>query len=97
MKKVIVASFLAFALIFIAGQSNQAEAAHVVDIRTFLSLREEPNTYSRELARIPNGAYLFYLPGEDERGRLPFRNGFYYVRYNGIWGWAHGNYISLDD
>ena len=102
MRKVIVVTLLAIALVFACDQNNPVEAsyypAHVVNIRTYLSLREEPSTYSRELARIPNGAYIDIIIAEDEQGRfLPFiSNGCYYVEYNGMAGWAHSNYIHID-
>ena len=98
MRKVIAAMLLAVALVFICGQSNQVEArglrsyaARVVNIRTYLSLREEPSTYSRELARIPNGTYLEVFENE---GYI-MSNGFYKVLYNGITAWAHSNYIKI--
>ena len=92
MRKVIVATFLAFALVFIAGQSNQAEAeagsdGWVVNIRTYLSIREYPTVYSRELARVPNGTYLYVLNRKGD---------FYYVEYNGIYGYAHCAYVSTN-
>ena len=95
MRKVIVAMLVAFSLVFIIGQSNQAEAhnARVVNISTFLSLREEPSTYSRELARIPNGAYVEIVHDRGSLGPI-ISNGFYLIKYNGITGWAHSNYIS---
>ena len=97
MKKVIVAMLLTFAMIFVGGQINQAEAntASVINIRTFLSLREEPNTYSRELARIPNGAYVEIIHPDGSLGPI-VNNGFYLIKYNGITGWAHSNYISYE-
>ena len=80
MKKFFPVMLLAVALIFISGQTNQAEAnfdlnrdfnskfvplgysriysGRVVGISTYLSLREEPSEYSREIMRIPNGAEL---------------------------------------
>ena len=101
MRKVISAMLLAVALVFVGGQTNQVEAfsypAHVVGIRTFLSLRAEPSIYSRELTRIPNGAYLDVLATDSEH--LPgvvISNGFYEVVYRGMTGWAHSDYLHID-
>ena len=101
MRKVIAAMLLAFSLVFIGGQANQAEAfsypAHVVGIRTFLSLRAEPSVYSRELTRIPNGAYLDVLAVDGEHlPSIVISNGFYEVAYRGMTGWAHSDYIHID-
>ena len=89
MKKLLSVMLLAVAIIFVGAQNNSAEARgqalKVVGIRTYLSIREYPTTYSRELARIPNGTILL-----DTYGR---ENGFASVNYNGIYGWASLTYL----
>jgi uncharacterized protein YraI len=51
-----------------------------------LNLREEPSTSSRVLAVMPKGATAF-------RGDV-IANGFIGVTYNGIFGWAHMDYLE---
>jgi uncharacterized protein YgiM (DUF1202 family) len=51
-----------------------------------LNLREEPNTSSRVLALMPRGATAF-------RGDV-IANGFLGITYNGIFGWAHMDYLE---
>jgi len=52
---------------------------------TTLNLREEPNTSSRILAVMPKNAQAF-------RGDQ-IANGFLGITYNGIFGWAHMDYL----
>lgn len=53
---------------------------------TALNLREEPNTKSKVLAVMPKGATAF-------RGDV-IANGFLGVTYNGMFGWAHMDYLE---
>ena len=55
---------------------------------TALNLREEPNTSSRILALMPKGTRL----GRGDQ----VVNGFVAVTYNGIFGWAHTDYLVSD-
>ena len=71
--------------------ASVAYYGYVVNIRTFLSLRESPSIYSRELARIPNGTRLTVMFFENSN-----TGDFYRVRYNGMSGYAHKNYIQID-
>jgi len=88
-KKIFAAGLLAITLIFVGGQNNSAEARdpvwEVVGIRTYLSIREYPTVNSRELARVPNGTFL------GAAGDIT--NGFAYVYYEGIYGWASITYL----
>ena len=90
-KRIVLMMVLTVALIFAGAQDNQAEAysgGYVSGIRTYLSIRESPSVYSRELARIPNGTYL----------QIYHREGsFYYVYvdYCRIYGYAHASYVSF--
>jgi len=89
-KRIVLMMVLTVALIFAGAQDNQAEAAggYVSGIRTYLSIRESPSVYSRELARIPNGTYL----------QIYHREGsFYYVyvEYCRVYGYAHASYVSF--
>lgn len=86
MKKFFAVAFLLATMFFIGVQNNVVEARwQVVGIRTYLSIRESPSVYSRELARIPNGTILY------DRGREA--NGFAAIEYQGIYGWVSFNYI----
>ena len=90
MKKLLSVMLLAIAIIFVGGQNNFAEARNdgfwmVTGIRTYLSIREYPTVNSRELARVPNGTWL------GEAGGIS--NGFAYVYYDGIYGWASLTYL----
>ena len=86
LKKIFATMLLAVTLFLVSGQDNTAEARYqVVGIRTYLSIRESPNVYSRELARIPNGTILY------EWGYSS--NGFAGVEYQGIYGYASLNYL----
>ena len=95
-KRVILAMFLAFTMLFIVGQDNQAEAhdgyvsGYVINIRTYLSIREYPSTYSQELARISNGTYI-----EVDLYRRSGDFYFVYVPSYLVSGWAHRAYISF--
>ena len=57
---------------------------------TNLNLRSGPSTTSGVLAVIPSGATVSVLDADAS-------NGFYKVEYNGVTGYAHGNYLSPVD
>lgn len=93
MKKFFVAMMLAVAIVFVVGQSNQAEARRgqmywgvVVNCNEWITLRSEPSTSAAAITRIPLGARVMIF---DE----PPRNGFYAVKYNGMNGFALVQYI----
>ena len=94
LSKFFAAVVLAVTLFFVGAQTNTAEANwQVVGIRTYLSIREEPTTYSHELARVPNGTILYCR--YDRGGHIILQsNGFYGVFYNGIEGWASSRYLE---
>ena len=96
LSKIFAAVVLAVTLVFVGAQTNTAEANQgfqVVGIRTYLSIREEPTTYSHELARVPNGTILYCR--YDRGGHIILQsNGFYGVFYNGIEGWASSRYLE---
>ena len=102
LKKVLSVMLFATILIFVSGQNNQAEAwrYQVVGIRTYLSIREEPNIYSRELARVPNGTLLepwLYYSSFRGYSVAHFTNGFSGVIYRGMTGWAADRYLEQVD
>jgi len=70
--------------------SEHGRDAIVVNIRTYLSIREAPSTYSRELSRIPNGTGLTIID-------FNYGSDFYYVEvdYSGIRGYAHKSYVQI--
>ena len=70
--------------------SGHGRDAIVVNIRTYLSIREAPSTYSRELSRIPNGTGLTIID-------FNYGSDFYYVEvdYSGIRGYAHKSYVQI--
>lgn len=106
MKKIFAAFLLVVAIAFVSpvqAQSNfnfdenfqilttgRAPEGIVVNITTYLSVREGPSVYSRELDRIPNGTRVAVTDSS---------NGFYYIFYwgnsNNYWGYAHSSYIRM--
>ena len=95
MKKVFSVMLLATALIFISGQNHQAEADwQVVGISTYLSIRESPSIYSREIVRVSNGTIL----GRDRDEAIDSQPGWRHVRYGyNTWGWAAEKYLRWVD
>lgn len=93
MKKILSVMLLAVTLILVSGQDNQAEANwQVVGISTYLSIREDPSIYFRELTRVPNGTILG--SDRDDAAFYP-RNGFVHVNYGyNSWGWAAERYLK---
>lgn len=62
----------------------------VCDDIDFLALRSGPSTSYPELTRIPPGEYVYVIrDGVDNFS--PFRR----VKYKGIFGYAHGAYITI--
>ena len=94
-KKCAVTMLLVMALMLVGSQNNQAEAeagsdGWVVNIRTYLSIRESPSVHSRELDRIPNGTYVYVLNRVGD---------FYYVEYGknmSKTGYAYYKYIRTN-
>ena len=90
MRKFALAILLAFTVVLVGVQTHTAEAAiQVVGIRTYLSIRERPTVYSRELARVPNGT-IFYEILDDQRAAAA---GFFHIIYNGIEGYVSEQYV----
>ena len=71
-----------------AGRGSDGYEAYVVNISTYLSLRENSSTYSRELARLPNGTKLSVVSRDT-------KNGFYFVWCYAGAGYVHSNYVSF--
>jgi len=94
-KKFAVMMLLAITITLVGGQNNQVQAeagsdGWVVNIRTYLSIRESPSVYSRELDRIPNGTYVYVLNRVGD---------FYYVEYGrnmSKTGYAYYKYIRTN-
>ena len=71
----------------------------VVGIRTYLSIREEPSVYSREIMRIPNGADLTLRFTGDQNWWQVIS-----VRFNGreysnpapAIGWVSAKYVQIN-
>lgn len=59
----------------------------VVRCDEFITLRKTPNTKGEELIKIPLGAIVKVYSGAD--------NGFYYINYGGIEGYALASYIDV--
>ena len=58
----------------------------VVRCNEFITLRKTPNTKGEELIKIPLGTIVTVYSGAD--------NGFYYINYGGIEGYALASYID---
>ena len=59
----------------------------VVRCNEFITLRKTPSTKGEELIKIPLGAIVTVYSGAD--------NGFYYINYGGIEGYALASYIDV--
>ncbi len=69
--------------------------ATVVNCNEWISLREYPSTSAARLAKVPLGARVEITVGTGETSAYDSpQNGFYYTKYNGIWGWCLQQYIS---
>ena len=102
LKKFFGVMILATVLIFVGGQNNKAEAwrYQVVGISTYLSIRAEPDVYSREIARVPNGTILepvFTYSSLKGYSVNLFTNGFANVYYRGMQCWAAQRYLQEID
>ena len=99
MKKILSVMLMILAITFAIGQDNKAEAwrYQVVGISTYLSIRAEPNVYSREIARVPNGTILEPVFTGGRNPRNPFTNGFAMVYYRGMECWAADRYLEQID
>jgi len=70
--------------------------ATVINCNEWISLRREPSVYAERLYKIPLGATVIVYQGQlGEYSGSP-RNGFYYTKYNGVYGWCLQEYIRLD-
>ena len=58
----------------------------VVRCNEFITLRKTPSTKGEEITKIPLGAIVTVYSGAD--------NGFYYINYGGIEGYALASYID---
>jgi hypothetical protein len=61
---------------------------YVVNCRESITLRTQPSVYASEICQMPLGSAVDYL-GYAE-------NGFYYVQYNGMTGYALASYLSSE-
>ena len=73
----------------------------VVKVKTYLSLREQPNVNSREIMRIPNGAEIMFresrLPSEWLEVISVSFNGTTYTTDNvSRVGYVNKNYVEVD-
>ena len=75
----------------------------VVKVKTYLSLREQPNVNSREIMRLPNGATIMFR--ESFRSDDPVDwlivlsvsfNGKSYSSDADVLGYVHKNYVEVD-
>ena len=63
------------------------DGAYVVRCNEWITLRDRPSVYGDSLARMPLGSYLEVREGS-------YENGFYHVRWRGLYGYALASYIS---
>ena len=56
----------------------------------FLAVRSGPSTSYAELTRIPPGEYVYVIRGGEDNS-----SSFLRVKYKGIFGYAHGAYITI--
>ena len=105
MKKFFAVAFL-LATMILSTVSVQAEnfeftplsyiyGGRVVNIKTYLSVREYPNVNSREIMRIPNGAELsLHFTGNQDWWQVLSINGNTYgVRAGDAIGWVSARYV----
>ena len=78
---------------FVNLTTGSYPAGEVVNIQTYLSIRESPTVHSRELLRVPNGTRLGICSSRTV-------NGFYEVvcwanpnTWRLVSGWAHSSYV----
>jgi len=71
-----------------AGRGGEGYEGVVVNIRTYLSIREQPSKYAREIARIPNGTILRIHSASTQ-------NGFYSIDCYAGFGYVHSAYVSF--
>lgn len=111
MKKFLLVLLLVSAIIFGSNQSGFAEerlfvfnkSYDFVEMTTggiflgivrddidFLALRSGPSTSDAELTRILPGEYVYVVVGGADNFSPFFR-----VKYKGIYGYAHGTYITI--
>lgn len=88
LKKFFVTVALAFTLLIVNGQNNQAEAwwGMVIDCNEWISLREYPSTEAYRLTTIPLHEWV-WINGNAS-------NGFYSAEYNGMRGYVLKAYIK---
>ena len=73
---------------YVASTTAAASASwtgKVVRCNEFITLRKTPSTKGEEITKIPLGAIVTVYSGAD--------NGFYYINYYGIEGYALASYI----
>ena len=89
LKKFLVTIMLAFTLLIVSGQNNQAEAywGMVVDCNEWISLREYPSTEAYRLTTIPLHEWVWIYRGY-------YHNGFYKAEYAGMTGYVLAAYIK---
>jgi Bacterial SH3 domain/L,D-transpeptidase catalytic domain len=81
---------VAVAVMAIGHSQNVAVASYTTTIDTdVLNLRDAPGTYGEVLTKMWEGEKVEVLDG-------PTEDGWYYVTYDGVEGWAYGGYLALD-
>jgi hypothetical protein len=91
------AGFLVAALVLLAVVlphvnfgPNIASASYTTTIDTdVLNLRAEPGTRAEVLTKMRQGEEVYVLDG-------PTEDGWYYISYGDLEGWAYGEYLGLD-
>lgn len=85
-----VALIFVLLLTFLTATQSPARAATEGYVATdVLYLRSEPTTDASVSTEMYFGEYLAVIDG-------PTENGWYFVDYAGVQGWAHGRYVSFD-
>lgn len=96
----LVALFLVVGVIFSASlvHASYIYSGTVVNIQTYLSIREQPDVNSPEIMRIPNGTRLSlrYTGNKDWWQVLSVNGNSYNVSPGDAIGWASATYIQVD-
>lgn len=88
MKRIIVLCLMICLLaLSIPGYAADEDAVlGVVNCKSWVSLREEPSTSAKRLAKLPKGALVIYISSEE--------NGFTFVRYGTLEGYVLARYLE---
>lgn len=85
--RVVLVSVLLLSIFCLTASPSRAAIDGYVDTDVLL-LRSDPGTGGDVLARMHGGEYVAIIDG-------PSNNGWYFIDYAGIQGWAHGGYLSV--